>query len=238
MVGLWPLRIVRAGANFGPLGAAAVTIGGVSCVLQPAQSRHNSLVCVTQLCFGPLTVTVAGQQRATTQYTYTALVRLADIVEVTPLSGPTSGGTVMSIIGNAFGTSGNVTLQEVALGSFAALGAPVPCTVEVYGRAEIRSVVFASFVLPLLPARYLRVYLCPVSTAGVRCLASCACNHVPVTQRADALDVCFCMLVHPGVSCPLARGWPTPSQSRPPATWSLSRSHGPRGAMTHPPSHL
>lgn len=161
-----------------------MTIGGVPCVIQPAQSRHNSLVCVTQLCFGPLTVTVAGQQRATTQYTYTALVRLAEIVEVTPLSGPTSGGTVMSIIGNAFGTSGNVTLQEVALGTFAALGAPVPCTVEYYSRAEIRSVGcawFAAFAISRCPS--LSDVLASWRPAScVLFPVSCACNYVAVTR--------------------------------------------------------
>jgi hypothetical protein len=104
----------------------------------PGLSSHTAVVCVTQLCVGNLTLTVAGAQSVTEPYAYMSLVQLARIDGFLPRSGPTAGGTALTIVGSNFGMSGNVTLQPVAGDPVQAQGEATPCAVTLYRRTEIR----------------------------------------------------------------------------------------------------
>ena len=86
-----------------------------------------------------MTVTVAGAQSTSTPYTYMSLVQLANITSFTPLSGPTAGGTLLTIAGTSFGLSGNVSLQELSADTRQPLATPaLPCRVVDYARTAIR----------------------------------------------------------------------------------------------------
>ena len=87
----------------------------------PGASHHSAFiifrcVCVCGvLCSGDVTVIVAGLQSASTPsslFTFTNLIEPATLTSVTPLSGPTSGGTTVLIVGGGFSLDAAVTFLE------------------------------------------------------------------------------------------------------------------------------
>jgi hypothetical protein len=129
--------LVLTGANFGNGSGLAVTVQGVPCSLLPSTSPHTRIVCVTQLCkgecrlaamqsrlsisftppmlcssSGALSVSVSGVgAAAATLYDFGSLVQPPTVDSVTPLVGPTAGGTLVTVQGTLFG--GDATVQFV-----------------------------------------------------------------------------------------------------------------------------
>jgi hypothetical protein len=106
--------ITISGSNFGTSGA--VELGGFACMI--ADWTHSRIICTNRPGQGtnvPLVVTVSGQSsQANTQFSYGA----PSVAAISPASGPTTGGTVITIMGSNFGTFGSVTLG----GSACAIG--------------------------------------------------------------------------------------------------------------------
>ncbi|MVM38942.1 hypothetical protein GO730_17660 [Spirosoma sp. HMF3257] len=97
------------GTNFGTRGV--VSIGGVSA---PVTAYSHTLVVVSvpagQGTNLPVVVTVSGQlSTSSVAFSYDA----PSITSIAPASGPTSGGSVISLSGQSFGTSGVVTIGGV-----------------------------------------------------------------------------------------------------------------------------
>ena len=57
-------------------------------------------------------VTVAGKATAPFKYTYASLIALPSIADVSPLSGPTQGGTLVTVVGSRFQYQGTVTFVD------------------------------------------------------------------------------------------------------------------------------
>ncbi len=98
------------------------------------QVRTSALQPAEIVLFGPAAAEGGACARAGSACNGMALCdpcnsvpQVAEIVEVSPLSGPTSGGTPLTIRGERFGVRGLVWLQEIDAVTLAPLGTPVPC---------------------------------------------------------------------------------------------------------------
>lgn len=116
-VGAANATLVVYGANFGVPGAATVLVNGVPCAVDPlrASPAHDELYFVTPLCSGVVTVVVAGVRSGTVAYVYQDLVASPVVVTVSPLvlTGPTLGGTSITISGRYFQSRGTVVFVGV-----------------------------------------------------------------------------------------------------------------------------
>ncbi len=89
------------GANFGPAGAT-VTVGANAC--GAATTTHTRVTCTLPAGTGTkaVQVTTGGQTSNSSSFTYAAPA----VSAVTPSTGPTTGGTLLTISGSNFGASG------------------------------------------------------------------------------------------------------------------------------------
>jgi len=97
------------GTNFGT--SATVTVGGASCPVT-TRENHVKLVCTLPAGAGanrPVVVTSAGLTSDGAVYSYGAPV----ITEVSPTSGSTAGGYLVTLTGSNFYTTGSVTIGGV-----------------------------------------------------------------------------------------------------------------------------
>ena len=111
-VGARNATLVVYGANFGTGEQTSVTINGQRCDILGDLSSHVELYFLTSLCRGTVAVVVAGKSAPTIDYSYELLVALPAIAAITPLSGPTAGGTVVTITGTQFQFRGTVTFVD------------------------------------------------------------------------------------------------------------------------------
>lgn len=99
--------LTLSGTNFGTSGGV-VTVGGATCPL--TLQTHQQIECTLPAGQGtghPVQVTVAGQSSNTVSYDYGP----PSISSLTPSSGPTAGGTALTLVGENFGvTGGSVTV--------------------------------------------------------------------------------------------------------------------------------
>lgn len=104
-IGGTPLTIN--GNNFGLSGS--VRLGSAICPV--SNWSHTNIVCTSPAGQGanlPLVVSVAGQASSPMSFGYLP----PSITGISPSSGPTSGGTVLTIIGGNFGVSGRVMVAN------------------------------------------------------------------------------------------------------------------------------
>jgi hypothetical protein len=114
--------ITITGSNFGQAGAATVAINGRDCVV--LTQNHNTINCQApggEPGDAPMVVTVMGQVSNPFIELYTGDVNPPKILDNTPLTGPTAGGTMVTITGQNFGPQrGRVTIGEN------------PCTIQTW----------------------------------------------------------------------------------------------------------
>jgi hypothetical protein len=94
--------LVLTGSNFGASGAT-VTVGGTACPVT-AQS-HTSVTCTQPAGVGtslPVVLTVGGQASNSLSFSYNA----PTLSSLTPTSGSTAGGALLTVNGTNFGASG------------------------------------------------------------------------------------------------------------------------------------
>jgi len=122
-------RVTIAGANFSA--QALVTVGGAGCTVE-GMPVTTSIVCITPPgSIGSTTVVVVNPDSQNGQkvngFTYAAPI----VSSVTPSSGPTAGGTLVTVAGQHFHASATVTVGGTACplsGSVAADGTSLRCT--------------------------------------------------------------------------------------------------------------
>ena len=96
------------GSNFGTGAATTVSVDDTPCAVDWSRYSHSVLYCTTPRCGGAIVVTVAGQASTPFPYTYERLVALPSVTDFSPRSGPTRGGTVVTILGSQFQYDGSV----------------------------------------------------------------------------------------------------------------------------------
>ncbi len=112
--------IVINGTNFGTSGTA--TLGGAACTgLIVGQTQITCTIPPGQGTNVPLVYSVGGQTATSTSFSYSAPL----VTGILPGSGPASGGTVLTVNGLNFGTSGTVTLGGM------------PCTVTKWTQTQL-----------------------------------------------------------------------------------------------------
>ena len=105
------------GSNFGDGSLTSVQLSGVPVVVDWSQSSQSALLFYTSLCQGVVTVTVADRVSNNKTYSYEELVAEPSVSSLTPSSGPTNGGTVVTILGLAFQLEGRVEFVYAGTGS-------------------------------------------------------------------------------------------------------------------------
>ncbi len=101
--------LTLSGANFGPQGRASVWLGDTRC--EPIDSGHTFVTCQAPPGTGvdhPLSVVVDGRS-ASLSAAFDYLPPLLGII--TPASGPTSGGTRLTLVGSNFGPPGSARVS-------------------------------------------------------------------------------------------------------------------------------
>ena len=96
------------GTSFG-ISGAVVTVGGTSCT-DINQPTDNLITCTAPAGQGTdvvIRVTVSGQSSSYSRFNYSA----PTITSLSPVFGPTNGGTVLTLTGTSFGSIGSVTLN-------------------------------------------------------------------------------------------------------------------------------
>ena len=107
------------GDSFGSGSMTSAFIGGAECAIDRSRSSHSELFVVTNRCFGPLTVVVGARTSSAYDYQFDALVASPILTSVSPSSGPTAGGTLVTIVGTRMQFDGVVTFVSqtgVAIG--------------------------------------------------------------------------------------------------------------------------
>jgi hypothetical protein len=101
--GLVNAVLVLYGSNFGTGVATEVLIDGVPCAVNKSISSHNEVYFETAFCRGRVEVVVGGV-RSPQQliYKFSELVALPYVGVWGPFTGPTSGGTVVTLTGLNF----------------------------------------------------------------------------------------------------------------------------------------
>lgn len=145
------------GDSFGASGT--VTLGGTNCTIYVYS--HNSIVCTAPAGQGknvPLVVTVGGRSVTNTQFSYLP----PTISSISPMSGPITGGTLLTVSGNNFGANGTVTLGGTVCPVTAWSNALIRCTtpvgrekdaplvVTVEGQSAVRTFSYQSLALSLM----------------------------------------------------------------------------------------
>lgn len=107
--------VVLEGTNFaGNASANAVTIRGATCAV--LQSTFTRIYCVTEVCSGVVLVSAAGMQTDAGPFSYLTLVSPPTIVWVAPLTGPTSGGTLVTLQGTQLACDAVIEFAEWTAG--------------------------------------------------------------------------------------------------------------------------
>ncbi|MDQ3265660.1 MAG: IPT/TIG domain-containing protein [Myxococcota bacterium] len=103
------VTLVLTGSNLGPPGRASVSLGGSRC--ETIDSGHTFVACRSPAGAGldhPLTVVVDGRSASLPAAFDYLPPQLADL---TPASGPTNGGTLLTIVGSNFGPTGSARVS-------------------------------------------------------------------------------------------------------------------------------
>ncbi len=141
------IQITLQGNSFGTSGAVVNLSSGGSCPI--VTQTHTVVVCTLPAGSGSLTfsVTVGGQTSNTAAFSYAA----PTIAQIAPTVIATQGGTIVTITGSSFDTSGTVTIDgaactsptwshsQVVCTSPAGMGANRPVQLKAAGHASLAS---------------------------------------------------------------------------------------------------
>jgi hypothetical protein len=83
-------------------------------------------------------VTASSKSSAPFAYDYQKLVALPSIAGISPVGGPTAGGTLVRILGSSFRSVGDVYFVEVNASTLVRSNNSLPCTPVVYTDTLIR----------------------------------------------------------------------------------------------------